>query len=309
MVPSAQPQAVPSFPGSFGVVMVSYHTGPCLFDAINHVLGQDSLTRLVIVDNGNPPDIVEQIRQRQAEDSRLLLVSGHGNIGFGRGCNLGAKAAETDYLLFLNPDSELPDGTFSCLWQEYRLKASAFPSVPILLGARLLNSDGSEQRGARRDILTPLTALAEVFRLDRFRVCSRLNFHEQACPTETTEVPAISGAFMFLSAADFWRIGGFDERYFLHVEDMDLCLRFRRAGGQICFVPQLKVLHHGGTSDCPKLKVEWFKTKSFMRYFHQNFRPQHSLPFLLLLDAAILARFGAKALRRAGACLKTPRLG
>jgi GT2 family glycosyltransferase len=76
---------------------------------------------------------------------------------------------------------------------------------------------------------------------------------------------------MFLRQEDYWKIGGFDEGYFLHVEDLDLCLRFRRAGGEILFAPDVVVRHLGGTSDSPKALVERHKARSFRRYFRQNF--------------------------------------
>jgi GT2 family glycosyltransferase len=99
---------------------------------------------------------------------------------------------------------------------------------------------------------------------------------------------------MFLPREDFRRIGGFDEDYFLHVEDLDLCLRFHRAGGEIYFAPDVAVTHIGGTSKATGAFIEKHKARGFIRYFHKNFGGQYPAPFLWLLDLAIWVRAGVK---------------
>jgi hypothetical protein len=101
---------------------------------------------------------------------------------------------------------------------------------------------------------------------------------------------------MFLLAADFWFVKGFDEGYFLHVEDLDFCLRFRRAKGEIYFVPDVVVTHIGGTSETTSKFLEEQKAKGFMRYFHENFGHSYPQPVLWALDAAILTRLALKLL-------------
>ena len=76
------------------VIMVSYNTGPVLFRAVESVLAQTAPVELYLVDNGNPPEIVDKIRSLAQADSRIHLITGHGNVGFSRACNVGARAAE-----------------------------------------------------------------------------------------------------------------------------------------------------------------------------------------------------------------------
>ncbi|MGB9154699.1 MAG: glycosyltransferase family 2 protein, partial [Alphaproteobacteria bacterium] len=82
-----------------------------------------------------------------------------------------------------------------------------------------------------------------------------------------------------------------DEGYFLHVEDLDLCFRFRKAGGKIYFAPDVVAIHTGGTSEAASDFVERHKTRGFSRYFHRNFG--ETTPFILLwgLDIAIWMRY------------------
>ena len=287
--------------GAVSVVMVSYHTGPVLFEAVESVLGQSELRELIVVDNGNPEPDLAEIRRWADADPRLVLVSGHGNVGFAAGCNRGARRATADYLFFLNPDCRLPPDGLSRLLAEGRRQPR-----PWLVGGRLINPDGTEQRGARRAMLTPQSALAEVCRLDRLMPgrFSRVNLNEAPLPSDTVSVPVISGACMLLPAEDYWRIGGMDEGYFLHVEDIDFCHRFRAAGGTIAFVPAVPILHHKGTSAAGRLAVEWHKTRGFMRHFRKNFA-SHNRLYLAVINAGVLVRFALLATRMlAGRVLK-----
>lgn len=264
------------------VVMVSYFTGPVLDQSVAAVLGQMEACELILVNNGNPPEVAQALTHQSLAEPRLKFISGHGNVGFSKGCNLGARAAEGEFILFLNPDSLLPADTLTKL-----LAHAAELTQPYMIGARLLDGEGRDQRGCRRALLTPKTALIEALQLYRFFPRERLNYHEEPVPESIAPVPAISGAFMFLPKADFWQINGFDEGYFLHVEDLDLCLRFRRAGGEIYFAPDIVVTHIGGTSKATSAFIERHKAAGFHRYFAKNFAQTHSPLLLGLLNLAI----------------------
>lgn len=271
------------------VITVSYNTGPVLFQSIASVLAQTEPVELCLVDNGNPPDVVKRLKAMAAAEPRMRLITGHGNAGFSKGCNIGARAASGDYLLFLNPDSLPPPDAARRLKQH-----AATLKRPFMIGARLLDQDGEDQRGCRRALLTPATALIEALHLHPFFPGARLNFHRETIPQALAPMPAISGAFMFLPRADFRSVDGFDEGYFLHVEDLDLCLRFRRAGGEIYFAPDVVVTHIGSTSNAAKAFVEKHKARGFIRYFHKNFGGEYPAWLLWLLDAAVWARTYAK---------------
>ena len=195
-----------------------------------------------------------------------------------------------EFLLLLNPDCLLPPNALTDMMD-------GFNEIPeaMLAGCWLQNPDGSEQRGGRRQLLTPLTALAEALALHRFFKVKRLNDYQTPMPTVTHEVPAISGAFMCIRMLDFQRMCGMDEGFFLHVEDLDLCMRVRNAGGKIVCVPRVQVTHMLSTSgEVSSNFIEWQKTKGFLRYFDKHYH-RGCLPGLLLLTKlAIYARFALK---------------
>lgn len=276
------------------VISVTYYTGPALFDMIRSVLKQARLQELILVNNGNPLSVFHQLEDMADSDPRIKLVSGHSNVGFSTANNLGAQEATGEYLLLLNPDCTLGDHFLQRMVEE----AKNLPR-PLLIGSRVLDENGHEQSGSRRDVLTPWKAFVEVFSLYKIApnhpYFRRWKLHENSLPDHIISVPAISGAVMFLPRDDYWKINGFDESFFLHVEDVDLCFRFREAGGRIYFHPGLSVTHIGATSAAPKTLVEWHKTRSFVRYFKKNFSSSYPKPFLWLVNAAIWLRFFVQA--------------
>ncbi len=280
------------------VVMVSYRTGPVLWAAIEAVLApdQDGVVELILVDNGNPPAVARELACRTEAEPRMKLVSGQGNVGFARGCNIGARLAAGRHLLLLNPDCCLHPGAIPALLAE-----AATLGEHWMLGCRVLDPDGSEQRASRRALLTPCTALVETFRLDRlaprlFRR-HRLNHHDGPPPEGTVRIPVVSGACMMLPAATFHTVGGMDEGYFLHVDDLDLCLRLHRAGVPVYYTPHAEVVHHASSSRTSPVRIEWHKTCGFLRYFRVHFRGALGLALLVPLSAGAVARFGVKAVQ------------
>tara|TARA_R110002124_G_scaffold54642_10_gene155258 strand:- start:8141 stop:9013 length:873 start_codon:yes stop_codon:yes gene_type:complete len=246
------------------VVTVSWMTGPHLMDAVAAVLAAPGVDEFVMVSHENPPAAVAALRELAASHANFVLIETDANLGFAKGCNIGALAASGDLVLFLNPDAILAPGGGE------QLKASARMALvrPWIIGARILNRNGSEQAGGRRGELTPRSAAISFLRLDRlFPGLRSLHWEADDLPDAMTEVPTVSGAAMMMRRDDFLEIGGFDESYFLHVEDIDICRSVRMAGGQVWFEPRVEILHFGGTSQSSPMRVETHKAAGFVKYF------------------------------------------
>ncbi|MBV8940034.1 MAG: glycosyltransferase [Alphaproteobacteria bacterium] len=271
------------------ILMVSYHTGAVLRHGIALALAQEGLAELIMVNNGNPPEAEAYLRALERQQPAFRLITGQGNIGFAAGCNRAAEAATGEFLLLLNPDCLLPARVLPRLTEALEHTPQAMLAAPLLL-----NPDGSEQRGGRRALLTPDTALGEMMHAFR-RGAPRLNLHHLPPPEHTVEVPAVSGACMAIRRRDYQALGGMDERYFLHVEDLDLCLRVYRGGGKILCVPEVKVVHWRSTSNTPSRFVERCKRDGFLRYFHAHY-PQLPPWKKLALQGGIHARYAARCL-------------
>jgi GT2 family glycosyltransferase len=250
------------------VVMVVYMTGEALTQSVACVLEDPLVDELVVVDNGSTLADHAHLQALAARDERVELLTGHGNVGFARGANLGARAAQGDVLVFLNPDAFLQPGCVAELVRELESRPG-----PCIVGGRVLNADRTEQRGGRRGDITPMTALVSLARLaERAPGLRKYEVHweAEAPPEKPAAVPTISGACFSMRRRDFDAVEGFDEGYFLHVEDVDLCWRVRQQGGSVVFHPKAEVIHLGRTSRTSPLRVEFHKGVGLARYFRKR---------------------------------------
>ncbi|MCU0754788.1 MAG: glycosyltransferase family 2 protein [Xanthomonadales bacterium] len=249
------------------MIIVAYHSGPVLADAVRHALNQARVERLYVVDNSAGADASLQPLRRHP-DPRVAVLDPGCNLGFGAACNLAAAESQSPYLLFLNPDVLLPDGLTAELWPRVR----EHPRLGAL-GVAMAFPDGRiDPASARRDP-TPARALATLLRLDRLGLAEGVAL--RGLPPGVTPVDAISGALMLMPKAAFEAVGGFDTRYFLHAEDLDLCRRLRNVGYQVLVDLGLRAVHLKGTSSRrePLRVLEW-KHQSLQRYFLTHDAPR-----------------------------------
>ncbi|MGJ3231415.1 MAG: glycosyltransferase family 2 protein [Oceanicaulis sp.] len=271
------------------VVMVSYRTGPVLFDAVEAVIAAPDIDELVVVNHDNPPADEARLTAIAAAEDKLTVVNTRANLGFAKGCNIGAKVARGDVLFFLNPDATPNPGAAARL-----AKTLTGLAEPAVVGARIVEADGSEQPGARRGVLTLKAALAGYLGGPGIR-----RDHEPM-PEAAITMETVSGAALMMTRAGFDRLGGFDEGYFLHVEDIDLCRRARDAGGAVMFEPRAIVHHAGSTSDVSALKVERHKAAGLVRYFARHggaLGPVKAAALAPAVYAAVYARAFRRLLR------------
>ena len=119
-------------------IIVSYHTGAVLLRVIESMLKQTNLLEIILIDNNNPIETINELHKISRDHAKLKIISGHGNIGFAKGCNLGARHAASEYLLFINPDAVLN----ACNSIDIMIKElESFPDA-IMAGVKILNSDG-----------------------------------------------------------------------------------------------------------------------------------------------------------------------
>jgi N-acetylglucosaminyl-diphospho-decaprenol L-rhamnosyltransferase len=283
----------------FCAVIVSYHTGISLDACLQALLAAGECGQIIVVNNGNPSGVVLKLKALAQGNPRLMLLDEHGNVGFAKGCNLGAAHAQQDYLVFVNPDCIIDEGCLAAFGQAL----SDYPTA--LMGGALRNPDGSEQRGCRRGELTLLSAIVSFTGLGRpgeaAGIWRDFNRTREPFPQTIEQVPVVSGALMAIARPQFEALGGFDPAYFLHVEDVDLCKRAAKAGINVLFVPGATAVHVGATSATTNWALARAKIASFLYYFWthaQGFRAR-ALVLLVMpfLAAAIVGRALVSALR------------
>jgi GT2 family glycosyltransferase len=203
---------------------------------------------VIIVDNASG-DNSREIVTAQFQEARWIQLKT--NIGFGKACNIGAEAARGRYLLLLNPDTVISSNTLvsAVEFMEAHPKAG-------LMGPKILNPDGTLQLSCRRSIPTPsvafyyFTGLSHVFPKSRRFGRYHLTYMDE---NETAQVDVLSGSFMFMRRDIFDIIGGFDKRFFMYGEDIDLCYRVRQTGYEVWYYPPIKIVHQKGKSSSKRL--------------------------------------------------------
>ena len=196
------------------VVIVNFNAGAYLAAAVESLLAQDQPPlEIIVIDNASADASLDALPEVSAKTLRLQRLD-H-NSGFAAACNLGLRMARGELILLLNPDCRLYPGALAAMRQALEEHDDAG-----LTGARLLNPDGSPQRGSRRDIPTPWTIFCEVLQLHRlmprhprFRSFNR---HLEPLPEEPEVVPAVSGACMLMRRKALSEAGQLDDGYFLH---------------------------------------------------------------------------------------------
>jgi GT2 family glycosyltransferase len=261
-------------------VVVSYNTR----DDVLRCLG--SLERdagmpleVLVVDNGSEDDSVDAVRR---EFPSVLLLDNGENLGFARAANRGLRAARAPYALILNSDAEVLPGALEAM-------VSILDERPGVgaVGPRTLGSDGTPQVSFG-PALGPLAEWRQrrLVRGVRNRRPETLREVEQRGRSES-EPDWVSGACLLARREALEAVGLFDEGFFLYEEDVDLCLRLRRAGWRIVYTPAATVVHHLGRSVAripSRARIEYHR--SHIRYY----RKHNGAACTALLRAYLLGR-------------------
>jgi GT2 family glycosyltransferase len=272
------------------VVIVNYNAGPLLLECLERCFPQ--VDQVVVVDNASVDSSIDLLESHFTGSSKLQLIRNEFNLGFAAACNQGAEVCLGEFVLFLNPDCMAAKGSIALLRAALKRNSSAG-----MAGGLLLNPDGKEQAGGRRYVPTPWRSLVRALRLEALekrwpKLFQNFNLFKQPLPKTTVTLEAISGACTMVKRQAMKDVGPWDEGYFLHCEDLDLCMRYRQKGWSILFVPSAQFTHfQGACSRSRPIFVEWHKHRGMMRFYGKFFRYQYPGPLMLLVGMGVWLRF------------------
>jgi GT2 family glycosyltransferase len=204
------------------VITVAYRSGPPLLRMLDSLEGQDELGEVIVVDNGGGGPEIDEAHARAG----VRVIDAGGNLGFAAGSNLGAREAQGDVLVFLNPDTVVAPGAIAQLERtlEDESVGIAMARLRLLDEPEKLNASGVDVHvtgiGWAADYGRPVESLREV-----------------------AEVPSASGTAMAIRAETFRKLGGFAEELFMYLEDLELGWRARLAGFRVVVDPAADVYH------------------------------------------------------------------
>ncbi len=284
---------------SLDIIIVNWNASgqlrACLASLAGCIASTFLLDTVIVVDNASSDGSADGI-----EDApfRVRTIRNDRNVGFGAACNQAAKGATSDYLLFLNPDT--------CLAGDALQRPLAFLEDPAnarvaVAGVRLLEQSGACARTCAR--LPNVTRLvSSILGLDRIapRWFPGVLLRDWAHDV-TRMVDSVMGAYYLIRRRAFEAAGGFDEHFFMYLEDVDLSCRLRGAGWSIVYLADVQVLHVGcGTSRGAKADRMVYALQSRLRYARKHLSRAGALciaaitvsvePPLRLLDAILLKR-------------------
>jgi len=275
------------------IIIVNWNTRELLIQCLKSL--RQTLQRLkvevFVVDNGSADGSKEAVR---AEFAEVIVIDNLLNLGFARANNQAMRLSKGQYILLLNPDTQVKEGAVETL----KAFMDHHPEAGVV-GAQLLNSDGSKQNSIANypSLATELLnkSLLRRFFPDRFPGKERAYF-------EPIEVDSVIGACMMVKRKAIEQVGLFDEDYFLFLEETDWCYRFKRAGWKIYHHPQAEIYHFQGKSaekDKKKAKVEYYRSR------YQFFNKNRGLLEWFILLIGLLIKLCVEFLLMAVACILT----
>ena len=249
------------------VVIVNWNAGNQLAECIESVRQYDDavVRRLIIVDNGSQDGSADI----ESDWAKLLVDKVHANLGFGRACNRGVAQGDAPYVLFLNPDTRLTEPAIS--------KAMAFLESEqgreyAVCGIKLIDETGhATQHCARFPTLSTFVAVASGADKLNPRLFPTL-LMKDFDHLSSRPVDHVQGAFYMVRRSVFEAVGGFDEDYFVYMEDLDLSLRIRRAGYRSYYFAGVSAFHRGGgTSGQVKAIARFYGIEARLLYARKHF--------------------------------------
>jgi N-acetylglucosaminyl-diphospho-decaprenol L-rhamnosyltransferase len=297
-------------PPAVEVVIVNWNSGRWLRECLKALADAKpaacTVSRVVVVDNASSDGSCDGLDAEPGPPPlSLTIVRNDVNRGFAAACNQGAAQASAEYLLFLNPDTlptaEALDGAIGLL------EARAADSVRIA-GVSLDNTDGPQTLWHGTFPTARTFILQAIGRQQRWKQTVE-RAPSPASPSSTSpmetsassdpfdpfgaiEVAVVDGAFLAIARSFFEELRGFDERFFMYYDELDLCLRARQRGARAMLASRVRVYHHSGaSSDRVPGKRLFYLLRSRLRYSHAHFSaPQTAALALLMCTSEPLLR-------------------
>lgn len=254
---------------SVRIVVVNWNSGDQLRACIASIAAAERAglaLDIVVVDNASGDDSCEGLEPGSVP---LQLLHNDRNEGFARACNRGAADTDAQYLLFLNPDARLQHSSLRVPVDFLRSEAGRSYGA---VGVQLVGDDGQVHRSCAR-FPSPRHFLVRGLGLERglhgwLRGIELKEFDHLS----SRDVDHVMGAFVLVRRAAFEQAGGFDEGFFLYLEDLDLSLRLSRAGWRTRFLTETHVYHRGGgTSSQVRGRRQAYWSKARLRYASKHF--------------------------------------
>ncbi|MCS7309876.1 MAG: glycosyltransferase family 2 protein [Armatimonadota bacterium] len=246
-----------------------------------------------VLDNASPDGSAEMVR---TEFPEVHLVASERNLGYAAGNNLLLQQAQGEYLLLLNPDTEVTEGALDTAVRYLR----EHPDVAAL-GAKLVYPDGRVQRSVRgfpepEAVMWEYLGLARLFPHSRRFGAYRMTWFTY---DQIAEVDQPMGTFLMLSRRAVQAVGLMDERFPIFFNEVDWCYRAKQQGLRMVFHPGVVIIHHGGASTRQvRPQMIWESHRSLQKFYEKHYRHRLPKPVYWLIRASIFLNAWLRTLGR-----------
>lgn len=234
------------------IIIVTFNSEKTIKVCLDSIIKSSSDYEIIIVDNNSQDDTCKIVKRF---GKNVNLIEAGANLGFAKANNIGVRTAVGEYLIFLNPDTRIL-GTDSLNKLKESLKEN--PEYGII-GPKLIYPDGSLQARVRN-----LPTAGRAFQEYILQKKGAYDFYQPNCKT-LCEVESVTGACIIIKKELFLKVGGFNEKYFLYFEDLELCKEVRYLGYKVGFLSEVIVEHAEGKSGVTQ-KVKMLSHDSAKKY-------------------------------------------
>lgn len=257
------------------IVIVTYNSS----GSINKLLkslekNKDNIDQVIIVNNYSQ-DIKKTIsiinRYKRKRVVNYVVHNTGKNFGFAKACNIGSHYSKTEYILFINPDAVLNSNSLETLQNHMANNNSD------IIGGKCISLSGITHRTAvlKPDFIACMFELSNLGKILGTTIGAKHFYIDKKYlnGSEDCSATAVSGAFMLVKSSVFKALNGFDERYFMYLEDVDLGIRARRMGFKVIYCPHSTIQHEGGRSSENKYKIShthWYMSRKTFIKIHFN---------------------------------------
>lgn len=267
------------------IIIVNWNSGKQLHNCLQSLSLANpkncELGNIIVVDNASIDGSIEFVG---GLDLPIVILRNNINRGFAAACNQGATGSKADYLLFLNPDTQLSENSLTA--------PIAFMEQPEnrrvgILGIQLVDDEGRVSRTCAR-FPTPGRFFAKMLGLDRlFPRVFPSHLMNEWDHADSREVDQVMGAFFLVRRSVFEMLNGFDERFFVYFEEVDFSFRARQLGWRSFYLAEAQAYHKGGgTSEQIRAKRLFYSLRSRILYGYKHF--SRTAATLLMLGTLIV---------------------
>lgn len=277
------------------IIIVNWNTKDLLKDCLKSIYQNtpDSSFEVIVVDNGSTDGSQEMVK---SDFPQITLIENVKNVGYSCANNIGFRYSKGKYVLFLNSDTLVHKDTLNKAVKFMKEHEDAG-----VMGCKTLDIDGRIQYSAfsfpsLARIFAYITGLNRLFKISKFKNFSKIR-----------SIEYVQGSFLMIGRELFERLSGFDEKFFMYNEDVDLCERVWKNGWKVYFNPNISITHYlgGSSKKSPEILKEYIQSSIYLYKKHKKAKNVLILKFVILLAilTKVIFQFLGELIR-----LKIPRI-